>query len=178
MKKKILALAAILAASAAAVSALDLGLSISASPSPLYAWSWAPGMDGAALAIDLRKGFRGFDLRSGIEAGVSDIGTQLLFPIRLERGLWASSSGSPIVVAEAGVHPGLALFKPYPLFMVGAELGASCRWNLSPALSLEAGIALRYLTCPAYSALISDYEVVDVPLAVGIRYRLGATNSR
>jgi hypothetical protein len=176
MNARIFFAALALTAQVATSSALDLGVSASLSPSPLYSWRWDPGIDGEALALDASQDLGPLDLRAGLEAGISGIGAQLLLPIRVERRLW--SSGASSIGAEVGALPGLALFTPRPLFMIGGEAGLSYRWSWAPRWSFEATLALRYLACPGYSALVSDYQVVDLPLAVGVRYRIGSSPSR
>jgi hypothetical protein len=43
---------------------------------------------------------------------------------------------------------------------------------LERELGLEADIGLRYLTRPAYSTEVADYEVLNLPVALAIRYRI------
>ncbi|HUX21066.1 MAG TPA: hypothetical protein VMW69_07480 [Spirochaetia bacterium] len=154
---------------AAPLSAWNTGISYTLSPSPLFNWTWSPALDGMALGWDFSTGGKVASLRGGLEAGVQGLGLQLLLPLSVEAQLW--QHGSQGVAAGAGGIIGIAMFKPAPLLILGAQAGASWSIYWSAQWGLEASLNIRYLTSPAYSRLVAPYQVVDLPVSVGLRYR-------
>ena len=169
MRRILLTLVLTLGATAS-LSATEVGLSTSLSPSPLYNWQWEPGLDGGSLAASLRIGGPSLTIATGIEAGISGLGTQLLLPVALEHTLVAW--GHQRLTAGAGALLGIALFHPAPLFVLGDEATASWSWFWNERWGLQAGLGIRYLTSPGYARRVAPYQVVDLPVTVGLRYRL------
>ena len=152
-------------------AAWDAGLSYTVSPSPLYNWSWNPAIDGMGVAFDLRLGPPALYAQVGLQPRVGGIGSEILLPLGAGRTLWHNQSQR--IDAAAGAILGIELFYPAPFLTVGAYAGAAWSWFWNPHWGLTGGISLRYLTSPAYSARIAPYQVVDLPISIGLRYRAG-----
>jgi hypothetical protein len=150
--------------------ALDFSLALTAVPGVAYSGVVDPAFTGASAALEARLPYRSVSFRAGIEAGVSGLGVQLLAPVGVDRAFL--NVGPCSFLAFASVIPGLAMFKPRPLFMYGAEFGSSCSWYWSDHWGLDVRLGIRYLSCPEYSARVARYEVVDFPVSAAIRYRL------
>ena len=169
-KKLALYFAALIAAQGMSLFAFDAGVSLSVSPSPMYNGQWDPAVGGASVAVDARFPGRAFGARVGLEAGVEGLGFQLLMPLRLERILWRDGNRLSLS-ANVAVIPGLAMFRPAPLLMIGAGAGIGLSWYWSEAWGLEAEVGLRYGTCPEYSSRVAPYSVVTVPVSLALRLR-------
>jgi hypothetical protein len=152
------------------LGALDFGIGLVAVPGVAYGGVADPAFTGASAAFDVRFPYRAVSIRAGLESGISGIGAQLLAPLGAEFSV--RDIGPCAFSAYASVIPGLAMFRPGPLFMWGAEIGSSCSWFWSAHWGLDVRLGVRYLTCPEYSARVSRYDVVDVPVSAAIRYRL------
>ena len=84
----------------------------------------------------------------------------------VDEGPWRASVR---VQAQAGS----ALFTTKGLFVWGAEVGATLQWQSPKAFFAVLGVGLRYTNCPAYSDYSRISAVWEVPLTVGIGFRLG-----
>lgn len=169
MKRIFFAVALACLASVSA-TALDLGAALSVSPGLLYGGNWDPAIAGGSLSLDIRAGSPALAFRGGMECGIEGLGTQILVPLGIERKL--AGNGTITVGARVAVIPGLALFRPYPLFLIGGEAGAYADWFWSGHWGVEFGLAARYLACPEYSSRVAPYSVFNLPVSVSARYRL------
>jgi len=172
MRKIILSIA-LSCAALVSLPALDFGAGLTLTPSLAYGNAWSPAIAGGGLAVDARfslPAVLGVSARVGLEAGIEGLGAQVVAPLRLE---WALVRGDSLSVgASVGVLPGLALFRPSPLWLIGGEMGAFAAWYWADSWGVEADLGLRYLTCPEYSARVAPYAVVNLPITVALRYRL------
>jgi len=165
-----LACAAAVTAAAGASPAPRWGLDLSVSPQVglAYAGNFDAGFSGLALAVG---GFFQSDLlrtEAGLEAGTSPIGWQVLAPVRAG----ARFDLAPIAIeALAEAAPGIALFRPAPLFVIGLGGTVRAAWNVTPGFALTAGAGLRWTACPAWVQYTgSAYSSLDVPLTLGVRW--------
>jgi hypothetical protein len=165
-----LACAAAVAAAAAASPSPRWGLDLSVSPQVglAYAGTFDAGFSGLALAVT--PFFQSGLLRTeaGVEAGTSPIGWQVLVPIRAGVRL----DLAPFAVeALAETAPGIALFRPAPLFVIGLGGVVRAAWNVTPGFALTASAGLRWTGCPSWEGYTgSAYSSLDVPLTVGVRW--------
>jgi hypothetical protein len=168
--KKIFYAIALASLTAVSATALDLGASLSVSPGLIYNGNWDPAISGGSLSINVRAGSPALAFRGGLECGIEGLGTQVLFPLGIERTITGNETMTFGV--RAAVIPGLALFRPYPLFMMGGEAGAYIDWFWNEQWGVEFDLAARYLACPEYSARVAPYKVFNLPTSISIRYRL------
>jgi hypothetical protein len=163
-----------LAVSAGADAAPRFGIDFSVSPQVglAYAGSFDPGLSGVALGVTpfFRPGL--LRVEAGIEAGSSPLGWQVLAPIRAGVG-FELAPFTIEVLAEAA--PGLALFRPAPLFAIGTGALARATWNAGPRFGVSASAGVRWTGCPAYVGYTgTPYSVLDIPLSVGVRWAFPA----
>jgi hypothetical protein len=154
--------------------ALTAGADLGVSPQLglAYAGAWDPGYSGTAIEA---AGFLVSGIlqgEAGVEAGGSPIGWQVLFPLRGGIRL----SGPPFTFEILGeAAPGMALFRPAPLFMIGAGAVARAVWQIIPALGLYAGMGARFTLCPAYQGYTGrPYASLDLPASIGVRWTITA----
>ncbi len=157
------------AACALPASTWETGISYTVSPSPLYNWTWSPALDGMGIAWDLRLGPPSLYAQTGLDARIGGIGAELLLPIGV--GKTFRHNRHQRVDGAAGAIVGMGLFYPAPLITVGGFARATWSWFWSSHWGLSGSISIRYLTSPQYSAQVAPYQVLDLPISVGLRYR-------
>jgi hypothetical protein len=175
MRKSLLAAAAGLAALAlplfaAPAPASRFGIDFSVSPQPglTYAGSFDPGYSGTAVAVTPFWQAGLLRIETGIEAGSSPLGWQVLAPVRAGTQFLLPPL-SLEVIAEAA--PGAALFQQGPLLVLGAGALVRVTWNPLPRFGIFASAGIRYTICPSYKESTGvEYSTLDVPLSLGIRW--------
>ncbi len=168
-----LACAAVVAAAAGASPAPRWGLDLSVSPQVglAYAGTFDAGFSGLALAVTpfFQTGF--LRAEAGVEAGSSPLGWQVLAPLRAGARIDLAAF---TIEALAEAAPGIALFLPAPLFVLGLGGAVRAAWNVTPGFALTAAAGLRWTGCPAWEGYTGDaYSSLDVPLALGVRWTFG-----
>jgi hypothetical protein len=154
----------------AAGSGFSLAVGVSPQLGAAYAGAWDPGYSGTAIEILGQGTIANFPVEAGIEAGASPIGWQILLPLRAGIRFGESSVVSGICLLEAA--PGLSLTRP-ALFMLGLGGFARIEWNPSAGFGLYASAGVQLTLCPAYQDFTSfNYQSLDVPLSVGVRWLL------
>ena len=72
-------------------------------------------------------------------------------------------------MAEAA--PGLALFRPAPLFLFAVGALGRLTWSMGPRFGITGSAGIRWTLCPAYAGYTgTDYSSIDIPLALGVRW--------
>lgn len=79
--------------------------------------------------------------------------------------------------ARAQIQAGSALFSNGGLFVFGGEVGTMLQWKSPKAFFAALGVGLRHTACPAFAAYSSIASVWEVPLTVGIGFKLGNRKS-
>lgn len=168
MKRLLTALLFFLAAATTFASDYGISAGLRVDPSLTYGSHFDPGMSGGGIRCLFRYTPGAFGADAGLEFNLSPLGTELIFPIG---GIWTFAKVSDFDFgAKLRLLPGLALFKPYPLFMIGAEAMACARWNLLPGfgIALEAGVS--YKTCPEYNSRVADVSVLNIPILISAEW--------
>lgn len=161
------------AADAGADPAPHFGVDFSVSPQVglVYAGSFGAGFSGVALGVTPFYQSGMLRLEAGIEAGSSPLGWQVLAPVRAG----ARFEMAPFTIeALAEAAPGIGLFRPSPLFVIGAGALARFTWNVGPRFGIGASTGVRWTGCPAYAGYTgTTYSVLDVPFGIGVRWTFG-----
>lgn len=128
-----------------------------------------PGWNGWGLQAEYnRRGTNQLGWLIGAESGYTGWGNQVLAKGGVQYRL-ANSRHWTSTVRVYGM-PGVALFRPRPLFAyrVGTEL--TMAYTFTRRFGLLAAVGLAYGAAPAYKryALINRY--VDVPLSLGVQW--------
>lgn len=150
----------------------DEGLGLSAGavlmPGLFYADQFEPGYSGTGLFFSARYDWKPVSLHATIEAAFSPIGAQILLPINVSKTLMTDY---PLKIdVSGGVLPGLALFKPYPLFVIGGEAGFNFHYALNASTALTVGVFIRVTTCPEYTKRVALYNSWDIPIKIGVDF--------
>jgi len=75
--------------------------------------------------------------------------------------------------ATLSAQVGMALFSPKPLAAWGVELLPSVEWQSKKRFFLQLDFGFRMNHCPAYKDYGSINMVFDMPIKIGIGFRLG-----
>lgn len=68
---------------------------------------------------------------------------------------------------------GMALFHDNPLFVYSLDAGTIFTWAPEKRFSFDAGIRLRFTHCPAYRNYGTINQLIEFPLTIGVRLKLG-----
>lgn len=110
-------------------------------------------------------------LTGGLEYRMINWGNQVALNIGYDIPYW--QSGSWKLSGLTSLQAGLALFQQRPLFVWGAEYVPQLQWQSKRRFFANLGIGIRMTNNPAYSNYGSINFTVDVPIKIGIGFRLG-----
>jgi hypothetical protein len=179
VKKNIVFTFVLMGLALSALPAADFGASVSAYPSPYYNGVWSLGLQGMGAGFQANFPLQGLLTPSkdkaplyatvGAEFGLDSIGNQVIAPIGL--GYRFYDDGRWRLGVEATGQLGLALFRPMPLVMLGAEARVAAAWFFSAKAGLEVSVGLRALYCPWYNDNVAPFADYEIPVGLAIVWK-------
>lgn len=129
---------------------------------------WDPGSSGLDLGTMAWKSLARGEVGAGLEFGVSDIAWRVMLPIayRYEYARWKRLS----LAFDVGLNNGVALFRPYPLWLWSASAQNSVVMAIGETWGLGLSFGLSYSSCPQYAAMSgTSYSTLNVPIRAYVR---------
>jgi hypothetical protein len=139
-------------------------------PGLVFNRAWDPGYNGTASSTSVEYQNDDYFLGCGIEAGYNFTGFNLLFPVLA--GLTIAGDEIIQFAAYASVMPGMILSRPFPYFLMAAELGARLTWAVNQDFNLLLSAGPRYTASPDYSTEVAPLEFIDLSLGLSASFRI------
>jgi len=147
----------------------EFGFSALSYPSLGYNLVFEPGMNGGGMTLFVnRQRYDKLNLSLSGEFALSTWGNQTFLGVGINR-TWLSLNRFEMNTYFHFLN-GLALYKPKPLYVFGADTRAAANFYLYQDIKLFLGFGIRYTLCPAYRQYGLIETSFDLPIELGIKF--------
>ena len=153
----------------------SIGFQVSIPVTLLYAGEFDPGVYGLSVSagwrrtLVQRRSYHVF-MYTGIDASTAPVGSVVKIPFGFGIAVSLDPSGRLRYSALVYGAPGIALFRPAPLFHLEAGHLSTFSVVFPSGWLVEAGTGISWDINPVYSSTVAEYSRLSVPVVVGMGY--------